>query len=668
MSGRKTDPNPAAWEAFMHQGQELPSLSPRILKSWKRCRAYLNPLQKINPNRLSEQYLLASQVSSFDLISVAHPVMEEIYENIEHRGVSVILVNSAGYVLDNLCDDAGQELLHSLGIANGVCLTENQLGTNAFGLALIERSPAYVVGGEHYLQDLHHIADVAAPAFDWNGAPLGALGILTPLDTYHRHNYALAVLAARSIKSQRQSDLVLNQMRADSDGLRSVLAGLHEAVLIWNAQRNLSYANPAAERLFGRSDSAWLGAAFQEVANWPRSLRRSVERKEELVKAQVTIKLGERFIPCTATLQFISRQREVEWMVLILQPGGEEARETFPVKPGKPASRSIDLVVESPAMRRVWRQVTQAAAAKASVLVQGEPGVGKSALIQALYEAGPQRDGPFVIFPCSTIPDNLMLEELLGFDEGVSSKRLDGKPSKFEQAAGGALYFQDIEHLTLPAQGALLNYLNYNLIQRLGGDRPVHVETRILASSAAHLERLVAEKRFRAELFYRLSSFKIVVPALRDRQPDLPVLVERYLEKLSTENKRAYRLAPGVMEVLLQYPWPGNIRELEAVLESASNQVSASGIIRLAHLPERLRSPEAFFQDGEDGFDLRPLPELEEAALVQAARMYQGNMTRMAEALQIGRTTVWRKLKKFSISLEDFREAPHLVDEPDGEV
>lgn len=665
MSGSKKEQSTPAWEAFARYQKELSSVDPRIMKSWKRCRAYLNPFQKVQPNRLSEDYMLASQVASFELISVAHPVMEEIFENIEHQGVSVVLVNSAGYVLDLLSDEQGQKAMQTLGIANGVSLTENQCGTNAFSLALIERIPAQVIGANHYLQCLHGLADVAAPLLDWNGAPLGAIGIITSISNYYANHYALAVIAARSIKGQRQSDLLLNQQRSDLAGMRTVMAELSEAILIWNNKDSLIYANPSAEKLFERPASALMRTPFNELANWPRLVRQAVEQKEKLAQTKIMLRFGNVSMLCTITLQFSALPREEEWLIVILRPASDGKQRRPGGLADRPAAQTIELVMESPAMRRVWRQATQAAAAKASVLVLGEPSSGKRSLIQALYQARPQRDGPFILFSCSTIPDDLILEELLGYEKGVLSKRPDGRPSKFELAEGGALYFQDIEHLPLQAQGALLDFLNYNMVQRIGGDQPIPVETRILASSSAALEHLIKEKRFRPELYYRLSSFKITMPPLRERGKDLPLLVDRILERLSAERKRAYRLAPGVLEVLQAYPWPGNIRELESMLENAANQVNNAGIIRLAHLPERLRSPQKFTFGGDASKELRSLPELEEASLVHAARMYRGNMTRMADALQIGRTTVWRKLKKFNISLQDYRDEP--VGDGDGE-
>ena len=181
MIGTKPEQFLTAWEDYVYHQSELTTIHPRIMKSWKRCRAYLNPFQHIQPAHLNEEILLATQVASFDLISVARPVLEEIFENIEHSGTAVVLTNSAGYVLDILSDPIGAELLHSLGIKQGVSLTEIQYGTNAFGLALIERMPARVVGAEHYLRHFHPIADLAAPVFDWNGSPPGAPGAQSKL-------------------------------------------------------------------------------------------------------------------------------------------------------------------------------------------------------------------------------------------------------------------------------------------------------------------------------------------------------------------------------------------------------------------------------------------------------------------------------------------------------
>jgi len=238
----------------------------------------------------------------------------------------------------------------------------------------------------------------------------------------------------------------------------------------------------------------------------------------------------------------------------------------------------------------------------------------------------------------------------------VSARIPGGRPSKFELARGGTIYFQDVEALPLEAQGVLLNVIDLGIVQRLGSNKPVEVDVRIIAASSADLEASIAKGNFRSDLFYRLSSFEVRIPPLRERLKDLPVLTERITNRLSRQLNHQLSLDPGVMDELRVYPWPGNIRELEAVLGRAVTQAGFSGVIAPAHLPEYIRYPLELSGDPQNLNQIHSLSEVERQTILQTARLCSGNVSQMARILGVGRTTIWRKLKAFDVSPQDFRQ------------
>jgi transcriptional regulator with PAS, ATPase and Fis domain len=193
------------------------------------------------------------------------------------------------------------------------------------------------------------------------------------------------------------------------------------------------------------------------------------------------------------------------------------------------------------------------------------------------------------------------------------------------------------------------------VLRRLGSEWPVQVDVRILAGTSVKIEKLIDQGSFRADLFYRLSTFTINLPPLREHAKDLPMLVQRILKRISSQVGKQLTLAPGVMDVLKKYPWPGNIRELEAVLDRAATQVDSTVTIELALLPVTLCFPKSMLKNQMIS-TIHPLNEVERDAILQTALVCRGNVTQMAQALGISRTTLWRRLKEYDILPEDYRQ------------
>jgi DNA-binding NtrC family response regulator len=285
-------------------------------------------------------------------------------------------------------------------------------------------------------------------------------------------------------------------------------------------------------------------------------------------------------------------------------------------------------------------------------LIHGEPGTGKNVLASAIHNLSPNREGPYVIFACGSIPNELILTELLGFDQAFGSKPVGNRPSKFELAEGGTLFFQDVDLLPLEAQVILLNVLEMGVVQRLGSNRTIAVDCRIIASTSADPKTLLTQKNFRSDLYFRLSVFSITIPPLRERPQDIPEIVSRFINRFSYRIGFKVTLGSGVMEVLKRYSWPGNVREIEALIGKTAMQVGQDGVIQINDLPSSIlmESPTTFQEEGD--FQVNTLEELEKQTILQTVKLCHGNVSRVAEILGISRTTLWRKLKTYQIDLE----------------
>ena len=646
----------SAWKLFTANQVLDPRVPPLIAASWRRCWGRVNPDRPVGFTRMGRDHLLASQTANFDLIAVARPVMEDIYQCVQQSGSAIILTDSVGCVMDLIGDEDILRLMAEWGAGVGTILTEEQIGTTAIGLALAERMPVQVVGHEHFVRQFHVATGAAAPMFDMSGRLLGALGVVMPRELYHIHTLGLVAAAARAIESQRQSDFLVAEQNSQLAQLNAILSAISDGILVWNADRVLVHANQAASQVLGIPAGSMLGKPADSLFTIPTFLSKAVLRKKPLTDVDGIINIGERKIRCLISLDFVLGSRgDPEWIIVTLRPE-QKVRKLVQRQVGANAALTLDDIPgDSPQMHRVRSFVRSAAGAQASVLIRGEVGAGKNALASAIHNAGPRQDGPFVIFACSSIPNELVISELLGFEQGSERRREDGRPSKFELAEGGTLFFQDVDALPLEAQTVLLNALELGMVQRLGNGRPVEVDARVIASTQANIEALIVQGSFRPDLYHRLNIFSITLPPLRERPRDIPLVVERILARFSRQFGYQVSLAPEALDVLTKYPWPGNIREMEAVLGRAAMQMAGAGRIGLAQLPVNVRRMDALPQYVEPFLQVSSLSEMEREAIFLTVQMQRGNVSRIARVLGVSRTTLWRKLKFHGIDPAEFR-------------
>jgi transcriptional activator for dhaKLM operon len=304
-------------------------------------------------------------------------------------------------------------------------------------------------------------------------------------------------------------------------------------------------------------------------------------------------------------------------------------------------------------MRAIVRQAQVAARGTAPILLLGEGGTGKTHLAQEIHKAGSRVQHPFITIRCKAIPRQHLVEEVLGFRLNANERRL----SKFEMADKGTLFFSQIEHLTPELQHALLHVVETGHVLQPGSAMPVRVDVRIMASTSADLERLVTRGKFIPELYYRFRVFRFQLPPLRERKDDIPALIERLLEQIAAEQQREapIQIDDQAVQILCSYPWPGNIRELAAVLEYAASQ-SQARVIGVVDLPQAVREGRVIRGSHPQASPIISLMEAEREAILRAGWASHGKVSEMARMLGIGRTTLWRKLKALGMEPEYFQE------------
>jgi DNA-binding NtrC family response regulator len=311
-------------------------------------------------------------------------------------------------------------------------------------------------------------------------------------------------------------------------------------------------------------------------------------------------------------------------------------------------------------LKQVIQQLHRAAGTDATVLLEGESGTGKELFARSLHAFSPRAEGPFVAINCAAIPDTLLETELFGHEKGAFTGAAARKPGRFELAHRGTLFLDEIGDLPLGLQAKILRALEERRFERVGGTQSLHVDVRVVAATNRHLKQAVAARVFREDLYFRLSVFPIMIPPLRERADDIPILATHFVEKFSRDmNKKPLAISLAALEEMKAYSWPGNVRELQNSIERAVILCDADAIQpRHLNLSFRTAQPAVPVVSPWDQVDLsgtmtealrRVTAEVEKRKIEQAIRDSGNNKQRAADILQISYKTLLQKLKDYGI-------------------
>lgn len=306
-------------------------------------------------------------------------------------------------------------------------------------------------------------------------------------------------------------------------------------------------------------------------------------------------------------------------------------------------------------MQQVFEQINRVCTTDATVLIQGESGTGKELIMNAIHYHSYRKDKPLVTVNCGAVPVNLLESEFFGYEKGAFTDAKERKIGKFEQAQGGTIFLDEVGELPLDAQVKLLRVLDDRKIIRLGGDLAIPLDVRVIAASNKNLAEEVKKGTFRLDLFYRLNIVMINVPPLRERKEDIPLLVEHFIEKYNRRLQMKIKtISKSAMSLLEDYPWPGNIRDLENAIQSAMILIQDE-LIKVEDLPLRIRG----YPELSDGIDIneKGLEErirelttgIEKEIIIKALDRCQQNRTNTAEILKISRKTLFNKMKQYGL-------------------
>jgi two-component system NtrC family response regulator/two-component system response regulator HydG len=309
--------------------------------------------------------------------------------------------------------------------------------------------------------------------------------------------------------------------------------------------------------------------------------------------------------------------------------------------------RFENIVGRSPEMMEVYRLIEQVAPSQASILITGESGTGKELIAQAIHQRSTRRDAPFVKVSCAALPETLLESELFGHERGAFTGALARRAGRFEIAAGGTIFLDEIGDIAPAMQVKLLRFLQERQFERLGGNQTLTVDVRVIAATHRELQAMIREGKFRDDLYYRLNVIEIPLPPLRSRGQDIPLLVDYFIRRFGTSNdKQVDRVADDALAALMAYHWPGNVRELEHAIERAVI-LSRDRVIDLSLFPTLPKTEAPARHDSSPLVPGASLEEIERDAILRTLEAVGGSTSRAAAILKISARTIQYKLKQY---------------------
>ncbi len=463
----------------------------------------------------------------------------------------------------------------------------------------------------------------------------------------------------------------LNAIRNLNQELSSVIASSYDGIIITDNKGKIIKANQSVERISGLKPEDFMQKNIFQLENEGYILQKEIYSKKDARIIRQRLKTGKDVL--VTSMHIYDSNERLSYIISNIKDL-KELQEHMASPNANPPEPEINqkyydhllrlrkqagnLIFDSAEMSQVVEKAYQVSRVNATVLLLGESGVGKEVIARFIHSNSLRKNSPFIVINCGAIPVNLLESELFGHEKGAFTGAQERKYGLLELAHQGTLFLDEIAELHIGLQTKMLRFLQDKKINRVGGKELIPLDVRIISASNRNLEKMVAERLFREDLFYRLNVIPIEIPALRKRKNDIKVLANYFLAEFKEKHNIQKRMAPELINALDNYDWPGNVRELENIMEYLV-VMSKNETIGLQDLPKTFRRSAASRLEVKVN-ELVPLKEAKEAVekeVILAAMQRHRSSRKIAEALKMDHSTIFRKMKKYDLLKEKF--PPH---------
>jgi PAS domain S-box-containing protein len=644
------------WHQYIDEGRlDIQLVRPDVANSWQRCRqSKLDPLEKPRgPVNLIE--LKGRLDRKRNLVNLSRPFMENLYAFVRGSGFQVVLTDETGILLEVLGDKEVLEKTQRIQLCQGGDWSETVKGTNAIGTAIVEKKPVQVYAWEHYCKANHFLTCSACPIFGADGALQGVLDMSGDYRVANAHTLGMVVAAVKAIESQLRLQKATHELYSAYRYSNTLLEHMSDGLISVDTHGMVTQINAKGAEIFGIDRDLMRGRHVSQIHNADRMILPVLADGANFENREIVIENKGRSISGSSAMLRDDEGGVIGAVAVFREHKHQVASHSLPAHAS--SYTFDDIVGTSPAILALKEWARMAAASPFTVLISGETGTGKELFAQAIHDASPRGDQPFIAINCAALPETLIESELFGYEDGsFTGARKGGRAGKFQIADGGTIFLDEIGDMSLEVQMKLLRVIQERKVSRIGSARESDVDVRIIAATHKDLRAEAERGAFRFDLYYRLNVLEIRIPPLRERIEDIPALVSHLTQRIALRfNRKPIPVSNDFLEKAKLHSWPGNIRELENAIERAVIRAGEDHILtaKLLDFPSKLLP-----RTEPVNADFGSLKETEHTVIEQTLLSCKGNVRRAAHKLGIGRNTLYRKMKEQGIDVGRARTEP----------
>lgn len=631
----------ANWESYIQNNELSEDTRPCVKEAWDRCIAMKVDYNEGFGRIISKEELQDRLIKNENLIKIAKPIMENIFEIIKKTSFSIILSDAEG-VLIHVIENRSIHSKHSnLKFFLGTHWDEENVGSNAIGTALARKEAIHMIGAEHYCMAHHPWTCSAALIKDTFGKIVGCLDISGSVEDEHIHTFGIVTTAASIIEKQLN---LMASYQLINTAFNSVLDGL----FVIDHTFGITHMNDKMVELLGIRRE---GIADIDV----RTMFTDLDIQNDVLCQGGNIRLNDytinynrKKLECLINISPTIIDNQISGAVFLIKEAATVRHVVSRLAGFSSGYTFDDLITCDDKLKAVIKFAKKIAEYDCTVLIQGESGTGKEIFAHSIHHHSSRREGPFIAINCAALPKDLVESELFGYEKGAfTGASNEGKPGKFELANGGTMFLDEIGELPMEIQSKLLRVLDNQKVSRIGSRYERDLDVRIIAATNRDLEREIEIKGFREDLYFRLNVIKISLLPLRERKNDILLLADQFIKRMNNENGSEKHFSKPFRESLMKNPWKGNVRELRNHIQREYFMSDGDIINGNLNCMEELPAKIDIKNDN--------LQNIEKLCIIEALRASNGNAVEAAERLNIGKSTIYRKILSYHIDVQPFK-------------
>ncbi|MBU3160390.1 sigma 54-interacting transcriptional regulator [Clostridium frigoris] len=597
-------------------------------------------------NKSNKNELRRILEQSEEFILNATPFMNNLYNFVKGYSFFALLCDGEGCILSIIGDPEILLEASKLKIIIGAYMDDYSIGTRAMRQVLSKGVPVKVSGTEHSINEYHKWTCCSAPIKDDLGNIFGIINLIGFTENVNIHTLGMVVITANAIEKTIENNKYNLMLEISEKRLKDTIDSISSGILTCDLFGNITTINKQVVNMFGYDEQEMKNMMVSDlIFNFHKIIER-LKEKDTFISEDMYVNTRVNKLQFTVTAHSIySFDMKIKGITLQFCELKKGRKLAGKILSGQAVYTFDKIIGVNEKFKKLIEYAKKIADSKSTILITGESGTGKEIFAQAIHNHSKRSEGPFIAVNCGAIPRTLIESELFGYEGGAfTGAKKGGNVGKFEIAKGGTIFLDEIGEMPPDMQIRLLRVIEEEVINKIGSSKLVNIDVRIMASTNKELKHEVENGNFRKDLYYRLNVLPLQLPPLRERKEDISELVNYYMRKISQKlNKHSVHISEEYMNYLKNYDWPGNIRELENVIELIVN----SEVIQ-----RNLWNEES--SDEKKSIDLyngNSLEQMEIQHITEVINEVKGNMTLAAKILDIARSSLYRKIEKYNIAV-----------------